>query len=98
MKPIQSEKPAHTSPKEIAALRATISTLPITDDAKRTWLAVIRQVEQMPDTHADLMRQCDEAMARYKKARKTYTRATIIFIVALMLSVATIGMLVGGLM
>ena len=98
MKPIQSEKPAHTSPKEIAALRATISTLPITDDAKRTWLAVIRQVEQMPDTHADLMRQCDEAMARYEKARKTYTRAIVTFAAALMLNVATLGMLIGGLL
>ena len=89
---------AHTSPKEIAALRATISTLPITDDAKRTWLALIRQVEQMPDAHADLMRQCDEAMARYKKARKTYTRAVVTLAAALMLNVATLGMLVGGLL
>lgn len=89
---------AHMNPKEIAALRATISTLPITDDAKRTWLAVIRQVEQMPDAHADLMKRCDEAMARYEKARKTYTRAIVTLAVALMLNVATLGMLVGGLL
>lgn len=89
---------AHTNPKEIAALRSTISTLPITDDTKRTWLAVIRQIEQMPDTHADLMKRCDEAMARYEKARKTYARAIIIFIVALLMNAATVGMLVGGLL
>ena len=89
---------AHTSPKEIAALRATISTLPISDETKRTWLAVIRQVEHMPDAHADLMKRCDEAMARYEKARKTYTRAIVTFAVALMLNVATLGMLVGGLL
>ena len=89
---------AHMNPKEIAALRATISTLPIADDTKRTWLAVIRQVEQMPDAHADLMKRCDEAMARYEKARKTYTRATAIFIVALLVNAATLGMLVGGLL
>ena len=89
---------AHMNPKEIAALRATISTLPITDDAKRTWLAVIRQVEQMPDAHADLMKRCDEAMARYEKARKTYARATINFVAAMILNVATLGVLIGGLL
>ena len=89
---------AHTSPKEIAALRATISTLPITDDAKRTWLAVIRQVEQMPDAHADLMKRCDEAMGCYEKAKKVHMKAFTTLIVAAMFSMATLGMLVGGLL
>lgn len=98
MKYTQTDRPAHMSPQELATLRTTISTLPITDDAKRTWLAVIRQVEQMPDAHADLMKRCNEAMARYEKARKAYTRAIVTFAAALMLNVATIGMLIGGLL
>lgn len=88
----------HMNPEEIAALRATISTLPITDDTKRTWLAVIRQVEKMPDTHADLMKRCDEAMICYEKAKKVYMKATATSIVAAMFSMATLGMLVGGLL
>lgn len=89
---------AHMETHEIAALRATISTLPVSDDVKRTWLSVIRQLEKVPETQADFDKRYAEAMECYAKAKKQRAHAQILLIASALLSAATFGMLIGGMM